>query len=50
MRKLTMTLTAVMLMLGTMVMTASAQTQERGCVELPRAASVRDAVRQTGGL
>ncbi len=35
MRKLTMILTAVMFMLGTMVMTASAQTQAPGAASFP---------------
>jgi hypothetical protein len=50
MRKLTMTLTAATLMLGTMAIATNAQTQAPGARELPRAAQERHAARQAGGL
>ena len=50
MRKLTMILTAVMFVLGTMAMYGQRANPSAGCGELPSAASERDAVRQAGGM
>ena len=50
MRKLTMILTAVMFVLGTMAMSASAQTQAPGAASFPAQLRERDAVRQAGGM